>query len=175
MILIGYPGIGKSSLAATNFFTIDLDSSFFNGDDGTKLNKWYIPYCNVAVALSTQGYDVFVSPHSVVVDMLSQCSESIVAIYPSPTAIGKDAWVAKLEARYRYEPTSKNKAALDRVINHFDEDIEALRSASVNHIEIQHIRYNLDQLIHNFYKTHKCGRKEGILYDERGVARYQRI
>lgn len=45
MIVVGYPGIGKSTLCQHRENCIDLESSCFD-----KSNKnWYKDYCNVAV------------------------------------------------------------------------------------------------------------------------------
>ena len=61
MIIIGFPGVGKSSVAnpthTSKRFTgyIDLESNNFPKTDG-----WEDTYCKVALDLSQQGYDVFV-------------------------------------------------------------------------------------------------------------------
>ena len=52
MIYVGYQGIGKSSLGGTDKY-IDLESSNFKHED-----DWYKTYCDVAISLSKQGYDV---------------------------------------------------------------------------------------------------------------------
>ena len=66
MIVIGYQGIGKSTLAARNLKYIDLESSNFWFDDPetkqrVRHSNWYEMYFNVAEDLSRQGYVVFVS------------------------------------------------------------------------------------------------------------------
>ena len=64
MIIIGFPGIGKSSVTRaydgdTNTTSyIDLESSNFVKDD-----NWVEEYCNLAIDLDLQGYNVFVSSH----------------------------------------------------------------------------------------------------------------
>ena len=64
MIISGYQGIGKSTLAGKNN-CIDLESgNFWVGRK--RSDDWYKIYCNIAVHLSRQGYTVFVSSHEVV-------------------------------------------------------------------------------------------------------------
>ena len=58
MIISGYQGIGKSSLAGSHN-CIDLESGNF-WIDGVRDNDWYKPYCKIANHLSEQGYIVFV-------------------------------------------------------------------------------------------------------------------
>lgn len=54
-IVVGYQGVGKSTLAYHNRSVIDLESSNFFVD-GKRDEKWYIPYCNIARSLARQGY-----------------------------------------------------------------------------------------------------------------------
>jgi len=71
MIILGYPGIGKSFLAQSpvifhvrdyqgSFGVIDLESSNFVVD-GKKIENWEIPYCKIALELSEYGHIVFIS------------------------------------------------------------------------------------------------------------------
>ena len=80
MIIIGYQGIGKSTLAGKNK-CIDLESGnfwFYDLETYQKVrhNDWYIPYCNIANHLSEQGYIVFTSSHEVVRNELKKAVES---------------------------------------------------------------------------------------------------
>ena len=71
MIIVGYPGIGKSTLCQYRDNCIDLESSCFD-----KLNKnWYKDYCNVAVDLHKQGNIALVSNHESVYEELSSKNE----------------------------------------------------------------------------------------------------
>ena len=65
MIVIGYQGIGKSTLANKDLRFIDLESGNF-WVDGKRADDWYKPYCQIAEHLSRQGYIVFTSSHEVV-------------------------------------------------------------------------------------------------------------
>jgi ABC-type proline/glycine betaine transport system ATPase subunit len=56
-VVVGYQGIGKSTLAFHNNRVIDLESSNFFVD-GERPANWHIIYCNIARALCKQGYIV---------------------------------------------------------------------------------------------------------------------
>ena len=79
MIIIGYQGIGKSTLAKNSLKYIDLESGNF-WINGERDEQWYKPYCNIANHLSAQGYTVFTSSHKEVREELKNSNE-IVKIY----------------------------------------------------------------------------------------------
>ena len=175
MIFIGYAGIGKTSLAARNVNFIDLDSSnFWYMDKGELIRDehWYLPYCNIAESLSAQGYDVFVSSHKLVAERLAISNQKVVGIYPIEQL--KDSWIEKLKYRAEESNLDADIRALERVQSHFTEDVAEIKNNTLDHIEIQTVRYNLDLLIHNYQRRIGSARKEA-LYDERGVARYTRV
>ena len=100
MIVIGYQGIGKSTLADREKGYIDLESSCFR-IDGIRADDWYKAYGNIALDLSRQGYDVFTASHAVVREWLAtqnKTNEKIVICYPADFL--RDLWVKKLEDRY---------------------------------------------------------------------------
>ena len=87
MIIIGYQGIGKSTLAASELKYIDLESSnfwFYDSETKQKVrhSNWYEMYCNVAENLSRQGYIVFVSSHQPVRERLLKSKEYVVVCVP---------------------------------------------------------------------------------------------
>ena len=82
MIIIGYQGIGKSSISVRNSCRIDLESGTFWNND-TRPNDWYIYYCNIAEHLSKQKFTVFTSSHKEVRERLKFSNENIWVIYPS--------------------------------------------------------------------------------------------
>lgn len=125
MIIIGFPCIGKSSVAnePINGYTfsgfIDLESSNF-----VKSEHWVAEYCNVALDLSRQGYDVFVSSHEGVREHLSkfQDDDDIIEVFPSLNMY--DEWVRRLKNRYNNDSSDKNKRAYDYVSNNFFSAVE---------------------------------------------------
>lgn len=83
MIIIGYQGIGKSTLSSICLKYIDLESSVF-WIDGKRHDDWYIAYTQIAENLSRQGYVVFVSSHEVVRNALKNSKEKVICCVPAP-------------------------------------------------------------------------------------------
>ena len=126
-VIIGYQGIGKSTLADREKGYIDLESSNFR-IDGKKADDWYKAYGNIALDLSRQGYDVFTASHAVVREWLAtqnKIGEKIVICYPADFL--RDLWVKKLEDRYNKTGLQKDYAAWknaeDRYVDNINEMI----------------------------------------------------
>ena len=148
MIVVGYQGIGKSTLAGRNNKFIDLESSNF-WIDGKRADDWYKPYCKIAEHLSQQGYIVFTSSHEVVREYLvDNSSEIVVLAYPSIKL--KEAWIEKLEQRYCYDATEKNYKALMNAKDRYEDNIRELQESCIEYkLEFQKIDYDLEaSLIH---------------------------
>lgn len=156
-IIIGYPGVGKSTLAGSNKY-IDLESSMFRNSLGEKIEDWDYAYVRVAADLARQGYNVFISSHSDVYSHFSynvaKSLESlddikVLAIYPSSRMF--NIWVDKLGSRYRNDPSTKNLAAYTRAQNHIISDVEELKDFakrnSIITIEIDSLDYSLSPMI----------------------------
>lgn len=133
MIVIGFPGIGKSSVAnkPIDGFTfsgyIDLESSNFN----KTYNEWYKDYCKVAIDLSKQGYCVFVSSHKEVRDYLSQYQdvEYIVSIFPSASL--HDNWLDRLLTRYMSDHEEKHNRAFEYMSNNYYTVVESMEQDDI--------------------------------------------
>ena len=126
-IIIGYQGIGKSTLSGKGNKYIDLESSCFR-IDGVRADDWYKAYGNIALDLSRQGYDVFTASHAVVREWLgtqNMTGEKIVICYPADFL--RDQWVKKLEDRYNRTGLRKDliawKNAEDRYVDNINEMI----------------------------------------------------
>ena len=146
MIIIGYPGIGKSSVAGIENGCIDLESSSFR-INGKRHDDWYVPYCRVALELSQQGFVVFVSSHKEVREYLvSHIFETyIVCVYPE-TWLQTD-WIARLENRYKLFPSDKNYRALMNAKDRFKDNIKELKSWGGFCFGITDINYDLLDII----------------------------
>lgn len=123
MIIIGYPGIGKSSYVRSKggLRTIDLESSCFIKNEG-----WATSYSAVAVDLSKQGFDVFVSSHDEVRQALLKSGyRSVFAVYPSLAM--KKRWLKRLEVRYHKTLLEKDLRSLERAKSYYEADIEDLK------------------------------------------------
>lgn len=141
MIVIGYQGIGKSSLAGRANGYIDLESGNF-WHDGVRPDDWYIYYCNIAEHLSKQGFIVFTSSHEVVRNYLKEnCKEDIYVVFPILEL--KDEWIKKLENRYKQTGLVKDFKAWKNAEDRYEENIEELKNSGIYYFEIGSMNYNL--------------------------------
>lgn len=149
MIIIGYPGIGKTSLAGRYGQYIDLESCNWNNIALKKEPGWHISYCKVAEDLSRQGYKVFVSCHKEVQDYLVNSEEFVVLCYPALDL--KDLWIGRLLYRYEHDINNKNLMALENAINNYEKQIAALNDSLYQHkIVLNDLGYTLDTEIENY-------------------------
>ena len=146
MIVVGYQGIGKSTLAGRDYKYIDLESGNF-WIDGERADDWYKPYCKIAEYLSAQGYIVFVSSHEVVRQYLVENSkELVVLVYPSIEL--KDVWIDKLEKRYIKSGLEKDYKALMNAKYSYVENIRELQESCIEYkLEINKLSYDLESML----------------------------
>ena len=124
MVIVGYQGIGKSTLAKNANGFIDLESSNFFVN-GVRSTDWYVPYCKIALNLSAQGYNVFVSSHQVVRTYLADHhTQKLVIACPSKNL--KDEWLEKLANRYQSTNLDKDFKAWQNALLRYDENIDEL-------------------------------------------------
>lgn len=146
MIIIGYPGIGKSTLAIVKYNVIDLESSLFRHLS----DNWYVFYVALAIELSNQGNVVFVSTHNDVIEELIRNNEKAGMIYPSLDL--KDEWISKTGERLLAQPTLNNLRTYERVNECFDKDINYLRNIDLPKMEINDMDYNLSDIVNDLKK-----------------------
>ena len=150
MIVIGYQGIGKSTLARHQLAEhgmseyIDLESSCF-WNDGKRPDDWYIYYCQMAEYLSREGFCVFTSSHEVVRKQLRNSKERVVIICPSLRL--KEDWLKKLEERYIHDPSDKNYKAWKNAEDRYEENIRELMSEAFDTFLIDNLDYDLVSII----------------------------
>lgn len=150
LIIVGYQGIGKSTLAKDGNGYIDLESGNF-WVNGKRADDWYIPYCNIAMHLAQQGYIVFTSSHQVVRDYLSDNAKDIELAVCYPDYQLKDVWIKKLEDRYNQTKLEKDYKAWQNAVDRYDENIDEIRSSKRFHqITILGISYDLNFIIGSF-------------------------
>ena len=131
MIIVGYQGIGKSSISNSDTRCIDLESSnFFVGDK--RPDDWYKYYVNIAKHLSAQGYTVFVSSHKVVRDELKATNAEDVAVC-FPDINIKEQWIERLRDRYKRTGLDKDwRALLNAEQNYMSSILELYDEATKN-------------------------------------------
>lgn len=147
MIIIGFPGIGKSSVTrayegdtnTTGY--IDLESSNFIKDE-----NWVKEYCDLAIDLEFQGYNVFVSSHKKVREYLAERQgifPDIVEVFPAIYLYNE--WMSRLLYRYSTNPSDKNYRAYKYMENNFHTAIEEMEQDKIiNKIRIT--RENMNDL-----------------------------
>ena len=143
MIIIGYQGIGKSTLAGKDG-CIDLESGNF-WVDNKRSEDWYKPYCQIANHLSEQGYTVFTSSHEVVRKELEQSKEKVFVVFPSIHL--KDEWVNKLRERYEITGLEKDYKAFANAEDRYKENIPELMMSNFKSYEINDMNYDLKTII----------------------------
>lgn len=143
MIIVGYQGIGKSTLAGKNN-CIDLESGNF-WVDGKRADDWYKPYCQIANHLSEQGYTVFTSSHEVVRKELEKSNEKVFVVFPAINL--KDKWIDKLKARYETTGLDKDFKALANAEDRYKENITELMTGNLKFCEITNMDYDLRTIV----------------------------
>lgn len=154
MVIIGYQGIGKSSVTArskqagSNKY-IDLESSNFFVD-GKRPDSWHHIYAQIAEDLSSQGFTVFVSSHDVVRKALAKLDVKVVIITPGLHL--KDQWIERLQKRYESDPSDKNFKALENAKAMYEQGVSGLlQQNDFDVIEIKNIDYDLTDIIDYHY------------------------
>lgn len=147
MIIIGFPGIGKSSVTraydgdtnTTGY--IDLESSNFVKDD-----NWVEEYCCLAIDLDLQGYNVFVSSHKGVREYLVDKQDifpDVIEVFPLKEL--KTDWLNRLESRYMKCKTAKNERALNYMRNNFDTAVDEMERDAIIH-KVRITKENMNDL-----------------------------
>jgi hypothetical protein len=142
MVIIGYQGIGKTTVAGKNM-CIDLESGNF-WVKGKRIEGWEKIYCNIAEHLSNQGYTVLMSSHKVVRNELAFRGTDFVVIAPCLEL--KDSWINRLQERYNKSGLDKDFKALMNAKDCYEENIIDLsREGKVK--LINSIDYDLEEII----------------------------
>lgn len=173
MIIVGYQGIGKTSLCTKSDWGIDLESSNFwipKRDDPTskyRHDDWYEAYCNVAEDLSRQGHNVFVSSHEPVRKRLQKSEEIVVAIAPAPTTEMESIWIDKLKARYEQSNLEKDMKALKNAEARYKDNVKEIFDDIQISVMIHDPNYNLADILfilNDIPCTFKTKEKEYVKY-----------
>lgn len=144
MIILGYQGIGKSSIAGQNGI-IDLESGNF-WFAGKRRKEWYVYYCNIAEHLSKQGYTVMMSSHKEVRDYLKIYSkQSVYCVFPALEL--KDEWLKRLKDRYDQTKLEKDFKAWKNAEDRYSENIKELKEGKLKYYEIRDMDYRLQDIV----------------------------
>lgn len=168
LIICGYPGVGKSSIAGWNN-CIDLESSWFSCDkDGNRVypdEEWVLKYCTLAINLASQGYTVLLSTHQAVINQLRDWKwfldrERVKVVIFVPRSDMKKAWVERLVNRYLDSDKDVDLRAFIGGIQYWDS-----KMATIRHTDFP--VYCPDSIDYDFRDyILKIREKEGIMVDE---------
>lgn len=147
MIIIGYQGIGKSTLANNNKEFIDLESGCFWIND-KRYDEWYIPYIQIAEHLSKQGKIVFVSSHKQVREALKNSSEEVICCVPALEL--KEKWIYRLMVRYSVSGLDKDYRAYINAKDRYTDNINELLNDGFTNIIIKRMDYSLKYIINKY-------------------------
>lgn len=171
LIICGYPGIGKSSIAGWNH-CVDLESSVFSQE--VDYTKWVDIYCRTAINLASQGYTVFVSTHQSVVEYLHDAQLELrrvgvhgpFLVYPDKKL--KYHWITKLLKRFQMNQNTKNYRAYERAMDHWDKDIAFLDSYAPSHSYAVHDaeKYDLKNIVQEIRNWTESAIVQGKWVDE---------
>lgn len=144
LVVIGYQGIGKSTLAKKNLRCIDLESSAFYIDN-KRIDNWEIPYVQMAVALAKEGRVVLLSSHKRVRRALEEAPVPVVACVPRPHL--RDTWVSKLKRRWEQTREPKDFRAYMNAHDCYVTNVSEISEDVGDTIWIESMGYDLEQLI----------------------------
>lgn len=163
MIIFGYPGIGKTTLAKKGFIrsdchgAIDLESSMFRTDMHPERSvDWYQAYGNIAIDLSNQGFLVFCACHPMIRDYIAKKvpNNNFVIIYPNMNL--REDWLYKLRQRYFDTKSDKDLNALEYAEYHYTESIRDLdKQNQFDVITLNEINYDLRKVIERIFNALK--------------------
>lgn len=167
LIICGYPGVGKSSIAGWSN-CIDLESSWFSYDkDGNQIypnEAWAVEYCMLARKLASQGYTVLLSTHQAVINTLREGKwildrDRIKVVIFVPRSDMKKAWVERLVNRYIESDENEDLRAFIGGIQYWDSKMLTIRHSDFPVYCPDSIDYDFRDYVM------KIREKEGLLND----------
>lgn len=132
MIILGYPGIGKSTAAKKMDKFIDIDSVFFRDRDDSAGwlggKKGLNGYIWLLRKLNDDGKVVFGSTHKEVRERIlkDEGIEKEDVVYICPKAEDKNAWISRLYNRWIDSTEMKDWYAYTRALKEYEKDIKSI-------------------------------------------------
>ena len=124
---------------------------------GRRPPNWEMPYCQMAIWLSQQGYVVFTSSHKEVRETLKGCNEYCIAIVP--TLELKNEWIEKLHDRYKDSGLLKDQLAWQNAKDRYEANITEIINDVPDTFLIDSMDYDLKQIVG------KCEKIEDLVRD----------
>lgn len=163
MIIVGYPGIGKTWAARAGYDgIIDLDSVYFRDRDDDRGwlggEKGLGNYIWLVKKLNSEGKTVLISSHKEVRDRLlaeKDIPRSEIC-YICPDVLMRDVWLARLYRRW-IDTTEKSAwFAYRRAIKNYEKDISDMTSDRVYGVKVHIVdEKDLENGLLLYLLTHK--------------------
>ena len=162
VIVCGYQGIGKSTVAKDIPNVIDLESSsFYGADKKTRPENWAYFYVKIAIDQALRGNDVFLSCHDSVReqlylqyhDLYDEERSYVAPLVIIPAIELKKEWENRLLDRYFISLEPKDRRAYEFHTKEFETNVNELisnTSLPLPTIFIRDINYDLRELIYNY-------------------------
>lgn len=157
MIIFGYQGIGKSSLANSpaGALYIDLESSMFRTPMHPERSEdWFQAYGNIVCDLDKQGKFVFSACHQQIRDYIASEKDlnGVIAAICYPSLELREEWLYRLRQRWMDTQLPKDKAALDFAEASYSSSIKTLdKDTDYDHIILNNMNYNLMNILISYY------------------------
>lgn len=157
MIIFGYQGIGKSSLAncPAGALYIDLESSMFRTPMHPERSEdWFQAYGNIVYDLDKQNKFVFSACHQQIRDYIASEKDlkDAIAVICYPSLELREEWLHRLRQRWFDTQLPKDKAALDFAEASYSSSIKALdKDTQFDHIILTNMNYNLMNILISYY------------------------
>ena len=157
MIIFGYQGIGKSSLANSpaGALYIDLESSMFRTPMHPERSEdWFQAYGNIVCDLDKQGKFVFSACHQQIRDYIASEKDlkGVVAAICYPSLELREEWLYRLRQRWMDTQLPKDKAALDFAEASYSSSIKALdKDTDYDHLILTKMNYNLNDILIGYF------------------------
>lgn len=157
MIIFGYQGIGKSTLANRNIDTIfiDLESSMFRTPMHPERSEdWFQAYGNIVYDLNKQNKFIFSACHQQIRDYIASEKDlkGVMGVICYPSIELREEWLYRLRQRWIDTQLPKDKAALDYAEASYSSSIKALdKDTDYDHLILTKMNYNLHDILIGYF------------------------
>jgi len=145
MIIIGYQGLGKTTICQKYNNYIDLKCSDYRTIENNDDPDWFLPYCLDGEKLSHEGKVVFMSHNIEVCDYMKSSSENNYIIIPDDSLY--DYWIEKLKNRSDRTGQSKDYYAWLNAKDNFYDEMKYYRETYTNVYIIYDQNYSLEDIV----------------------------
>ena len=157
MIIFGYQGIGKSTLAnsPSGESYIDLESSMFRTPMHPERSEdWFQAYGNIVYDLNKQNKFIFSACHQQIRDYITSEKDlkGVMSVICYPSIELREEWLYRLRQRWIDTQLPKDKAALDYAEASYSSSIKALdKDTDYDHLILTKMNYNLHDILIGYF------------------------